>query len=171
MSGRSERAARTPLRHSRLLMDAPTARYTGPVRGQQQVSGPPVDAKLVYRLATSVPDNWIPFVPVAADGSSGTNPVVQLQRRVLVRTEDDGTRTRVHPRGTLLRSDLRQSAESEPPLRIEEEEVPREGVVVTRSFQFGRWFDGRSLLWVGKRKRPGRGEGSSGLRFDVTERA
>jgi hypothetical protein len=138
---------------------------------RQQVSGPPVDANLVYRLATSVPDNWIPFVPVAADGSAGTNPVVQLERRVLVRTEDDGTLTAVHPRGTLLRSDLRQSAESEPPLRIEEEEVPREGVVVTRTFQFGRWIDGRSLLWVGRRKRAGRGEGSSGLRFDVTERA
>jgi len=138
---------------------------------RQQVSGPPVDAKLVYRLATSVPDNWIPFVPVAADGSTGVNPVVQLQRRVLVRTEDDGTRTTVHPRGMLLRSDPRQSPQSEPPLRIEEEEVPREGVVVTRTFQFGRWFDGRSLIWVGRRKRPGRGEGSSGLRFDVTERA
>jgi hypothetical protein len=138
---------------------------------RQQVIGPPVDAQLVYRLATSVPDNWIPFVPVAADGSSGTNPVVQLERRVLIRTEDDGTRTAVHPRGTLLRSDLRQSPESEAPLRIEEEEVPREGVVVTRSFQFGRWFDGRSFVWVGKRKRPGRGEGSSGLRFDVTDRA
>jgi hypothetical protein len=138
---------------------------------RQQVTGPPVDATLVYRLATSVPDNWIPFVPVAADGSSGTNPVVQLQRRVLVRTEDDGTRTTVHPHGALLRSDPRQSPESEPPLRIEEEEVPREGVVVTRTFQFARWFDGRSLLWVGRRKRPGRGEGSSGLRFDVTERA
>ena len=94
---------------------------------RQQVTGAPVDETLVYRLATSVPDNWIPFVPVAADRSSGTNPVVQLQRRVLVRTENDGTRTTVHPRGTLLRSDLRQSPESEPPLRIEEEEVPREG--------------------------------------------
>ena len=33
---------------------------------QQQVSGPPVDAQLVYRLATSVPEHWIPFVPVPA---------------------------------------------------------------------------------------------------------
>ena len=32
------------------------------------------------------------------------------------------------------------------------------------------WFDGRSLLWLGRRKRPGRGEGSSGLRFDVISR-
>ena len=138
---------------------------------QQQITGPPIDAQLIYRLATSVPDNWIPFVPVPAEGSNpGTNPVIQLQRRVLVRTQADGTRYSVQPRGMLLRSDPNQAPETEPQLRIEEEEVPREGTVVTRTFQFGRWFDGRSLLWVGKRKRIGRGEGSSGLRFDVSER-
>ena len=76
----------------------------------------------------------------------------------------------MQPRGMLLRSDPNQAPETEPQLRIEEEEVPREGAVVTRTFQFGRWFDGRSLLWVGKRKRIGRGEGASGLRFDVSER-
>ncbi|HTE47843.1 MAG TPA: hypothetical protein VK636_21560 [Gemmatimonadaceae bacterium] len=138
---------------------------------QQQVDGPPVDAQLIYRLATSVPDNWIPFVPVPAEGSNpGTNPVIQLQRRTLIRTQPDGTRVNVQPYGMLLRSDPTQPASTEPQLRIEEEEVPREGAVVTRTFQFGRWFDGRSLLWVGKRKRIGRGEGPSGLRFDVSEK-
>ena len=29
-----------------------------------------------------------------------------------------------------------------------------------------RWLDGRSVLWLGQRKQVGRGEGSSGLRFD-----
>ena len=38
---------------------------------------------------------------------------------------------------------------------------------MTRAFQFTRWVDGRPLLWLGRRKRAGRGEGSSGLRFDV----
>jgi hypothetical protein len=137
---------------------------------QQQVSGPAIDAQLMYRLATSVPDNWIPFVPVPAEGSTVTNPVIQLQRRVLMRTELDGSTYVAQPRGILLRSDLSQTPDREPALRIEEEEVPREGAVVTRSFQFGRWFDGRSILWVGKRKRVGRGEGSSGLRFDSTDR-
>ena len=135
---------------------------------QQQLSGPPVEAQLIYRLATSVPDNWIPLVPVPAEGSTATNPVIQLQRRVLIRTNPDGSTYVAQPRGILLRSDLSQTADLEPALRIEEEEVPREGAVVTRSFQFGRWFDGRSVLWVGKRKRVGRGEGSSGLRFDTS---
>jgi hypothetical protein len=48
-----------------------------------------------------------------------------------------------------------------------EEEVPREGVRVTRVYQYTRWCDGSSHLWIGRRKRIGRGEGSSGLRFDV----
>ena len=51
-------------------------------------------------------------------------------------------------------------------LSLFEEEVPREGVRVTRSYQFTRWIDGSSHLWVGRRKGVGRGEGSSGLQFD-----
>ena len=138
---------------------------------QQQVSGPPVDAQLIYRLATAVPEHWIPFVPVPAAGSNpGTNPVIQLQRRALLRTETDGERRTIQPKGVLLRTDPRQAPDAEPALRIEEEEVPREGVVVTRAFQFARWMDGRSLLWLGRRKRPGRGEGASGLRFDVVSK-
>lgn len=139
---------------------------------QQQVTGAPVDAQLVYRLATAVPEHWIPLVPVPAEGSSpGTNPVIQLQRRALLRTETNGQRRTIQPKGVLLRTDARQAPDAERPLRIEEEEVPREGAVVTRAFQFARWFDGRSLLWLGRRKRSGRGEGSSGLRFDVVNKA
>ena len=135
---------------------------------QQQVSGPPVEAQLIYRLATAVPEHWIPLVPVPAEGSSpGTNPVIQLQRRALLRTEMNGERRAIQPKGLLLRTDPREAPDTEPPLRIEEEEVPREGAVVTRAFQFARWIDGRSLLWLGRRKRAGRGEGASGLRFDV----
>jgi hypothetical protein len=47
-----------------------------------------------------------------------------------------------------------------------DEEVPREGVVVERIARLGRWIDGSNLLWLANRKRVGRGEGSSGLRFD-----
>lgn len=137
----------------------------------RQFVEPPADAALVYRLATSVPDHWIPLVPVPADGSTpGATPVIQLQRRTILRTDVDGSRRPLHPLGLLLRTDPRRTVDTEPALRIEEEEVPREGAVVERVFQFARWFDGRSLLWLGRRKRPGRGEGASGLRFDVSDR-
>ena len=126
----------------------------------QQVSGAAVAAELVYRLATDVPAHWLPYVPVPAAGNSPTHPVIELQRRAMLRTEADGTRQRVLPRGQLLSQGD----------RLEEEEVPREGVVVERAFQYARWFDGRALLWVGRRKTAGRGEGASGLRFDTLGR-
>jgi len=128
---------------------------------QQHVDGPPVDAQLVYRLATSVPEQWIPFVPVAAAASTAANPVIELQHRAIVRVENDGERRLIEPRGVLLGG--------AGDLRLAEEEVPREGAIVERSFQFARWFDGRALLWLGRRRHAGRGEGSSGLRFDTVE--
>jgi hypothetical protein len=54
-------------------------------------------------------------------------------------------------------------------LDIFEEEIPREGARVTRSYQYARWLDGQPLLWIGRKKTIGRGEGSSGLRFDLAE--
>lgn len=72
-----------------------------------------------------------------------------------------------HPRGQLLRTDTSVLPWQEAPLRIAEEEVGRSGVVVERRFQYARTADGRALLWVGRRKRVGRGEANSGLRFDI----
>jgi hypothetical protein len=132
---------------------------------------PRVGSALVYRLAGSVPEHWLPFAPVSVDPTvAQTNPVIQLERRVLRRLGPDGIRRAVHPKGLLLRSDPSEPPDAEPPLRIEEEEVPREGALVERRFQYARWFDGSTLLWLGRRKGVGRGESSSGLRFDTTRR-
>ena len=49
---------------------------------------------------------------------------------------------------------------------LHEEEVPRAGVIVTRTFQRARWFDGKVHTWLGRQKETGRGEGASGLVFD-----
>jgi hypothetical protein len=54
-------------------------------------------------------------------------------------------------------------------LELFEEEIPREVVRVTRSYQCTRWFDGSTHVWIGRRKEIGRGEGSSALRFDTPE--
>ena len=64
-------------------------------------------------------------------------------------------------RGRLLRPD------GAPPRRIAETEVPRSGIVVTRTRQRARGVDGRILQWVERRRVTGRGEGSSGLAFDT----
>ena len=52
---------------------------------------------------------------------------------------------------------------------IREEEIPREGTRVTRAYQLARWIDGTTFLWLGRRTTTGRGEGSSGLRYDIAE--
>jgi hypothetical protein len=74
-----------------------------------------------------------------------------------------------HPRGSLLRLDPNAAVETDY-LRLEEEEVPRDGIELTRAFNYARDASGRGLLWIGRRKTTGRGEGASGLRFDVIRR-
>ena len=49
---------------------------------------------------------------------------------------------------------------------IHEEEISRAGAIVTRAYQRVRWLDGKTYRWLGRRKQNGRGEGSSGLKFD-----
>jgi hypothetical protein len=117
------------------------------------------DAQLLYRLATDVPFHWFPFVPVRAAGVAPTAGVVQLERRPLVRILADGSSFAPEPRGRILTDAA--------PLRIEEEEVPRSGTDVVRSYQLARWIDGRYVLWSGRQRKTGGGEGSSGLRFDA----
>lgn len=74
-----------------------------------------------------------------------------------------------HPRGSLLRLDPNAPVASDY-LRVEEEEVPRDGIELKRSFNYARDAQGRGLLWIGRSKVTGRGEGHSGLRFDVVSR-
>jgi hypothetical protein len=54
-------------------------------------------------------------------------------------------------------------------LELYEEEVPRAGARVRRAYRLARWTDGSTHLWLGTLKSTGRGEGSSGLRFDAME--
>jgi hypothetical protein len=109
--------------------------------------------KLRYRLTTEVPDYWVPLLPVK------TTQGLRLKRGSVLKT--DGTPEPVHSLGRIL--------ETGQELSLFEEEVPREGVRVTRSYQFTRWIDGSSHFWVGRRKAVGSGEGSSGLKFDSLE--
>jgi hypothetical protein len=74
-----------------------------------------------------------------------------------------------HPRGSILRLDPNAPVDTDY-LRIEEEEVPRDGIEIRRAFNYARDANGRALLWIGRSKVTGRGEGSSGLRFDVIRR-
>ncbi|MGH2451359.1 MAG: hypothetical protein ACRDGE_08840 [Candidatus Limnocylindria bacterium] len=123
----------------------------------------PPRAPIRYRVMTTVPENWIPFVPVHVEGS---NREIQLQRAALPRiVEGDREElVKVQPRTRLLREGLdRTPAEL---YFVHEEEVPRAGSALTQLFQRTRWTDGRVYVWLRVRRQTGRSEGTSGLRFD-----
>lgn len=116
-------------------------------------------ADIRYRLGTTVPENWIPMIAVHEPGSDRE---VRLQRAAMPRLVGISIGPVVEPRGAILREGLPSD-----PYFVHEEEVPRSGARLTRSYQRTRWFDGRVFTWIGRRKQTGRGEGSSGLEFDA----
>jgi hypothetical protein len=108
----------------------------------------PTEAKIRYILGTSVPYNWIPFVPAQIPGS---NRDIRLQR---ARMPDQAASFK----GKII---------DEPaPYFVNEEEVPRTGKSVARTYQFTRTPAGKPVLWIGRKATVWKGEGSSGLAFD-----
>jgi hypothetical protein len=136
--------------------DGPLNRFEAYVdrkRRREQGSPPPPESApgtLRYRLSTEVPDYWLPLIPVL-EGQG-----LRLRRGAVLDTE--GAPASVPALGRILAPGQE--------LSLFEEEVPREGIRVTRSYKLTRWIDGSTHLWVARRKDVGRGEGSSGLRFD-----
>jgi len=122
----------------------------------EEIIGSP--AEIRYLLGTTVPENWIPFLP--AQRSESVQDIA-FQRAAMPQM---GTPPRdvVKAKGVLL---------NEPtlPWFVNEEEVPYAGTAVTRAFQRVRWYDGRTYIWIGRHSETGRGVGSSGLRFDQIE--
>lgn len=121
----------------------------------QHLAGTPAPAVAVrYTLGTEVPENWVPFLPVHIPGGVTD---IRLQRGTMPPFGNPP----VAPvrRGVILN-------ELPAPFYVAEEEVPSTGVLVTRRAQRTRWYGGRTYLWMGRARETGRGEASSGLRFD-----
>ncbi len=119
--------------------------------------------QLKYQLGNSVSENWIPFVPVHQNGS---NREIHFQRASMPRINELFEPHAIRPRTQLLREGINEEDNQQTPYYINEEEVPRAGVKVTGTYQRTRWYNGKVVSWYGRRKKTGRGEGSSGLRFD-----
>lgn len=118
----------------------------------------PSPAELVYLLQTSVPEHWIPLVPVRDPARPDASGAVMLQRGSLL--TQDGSLRPITAQGTLL-------APQVSPWYFHEEEVPRAGLRIARVPAVARWLDGTPYLWVSRRVGAGSGEGSSGLQFDL----
>jgi hypothetical protein len=115
---------------------------------QPPVVPPSAGAVAAYRLGSTVPDYWIPFLPVAVDDGP-----LQLRRGRLP-TAQSG------PRGLFL---------SYPSQTLFFEELPREGIRLQRRYRYARGLDGSTSVWIGRLRSTGTGEGRSGLRFDYLD--
>jgi hypothetical protein len=120
-------------------------------------------AAVAYEVMGSVPENWIPFVPVHVPGD---NRQIQLQRAALPRIVPNGPEppTPVEPRTALLR--VGRDLPAPQGYVLHEEEVSRAGTLMSQAFRRTRAIGGRAVVWVGVTREPGRGGGSSGLAFD-----
>lgn len=120
-------------------------------RQREAASPPSTDTLPRYRLGTEVPEFWIPLLPEEGH---------RLRRAAAPRFTDTGIEE-LEPQGRLL--------EVGKTLVLLDEEVPREGVRIARRCRFARSVSGQPVLWMARQKGPGKGETSSGLRFDVVE--
>jgi hypothetical protein len=128
---------------------------------QTGVLPPPIidsTAAIRYLLGTSVPENWIPFLPVQKPNSVQD---IHFQRAAMPKLGVPPVDV-VKAKGVLLN-------EVPAPYFIHEEEIPYSGTIVTRAIQRARWYNGQTYLWFGRYRETGRGQGGSNLRFDQIE--
>ncbi|MGB7786919.1 MAG: hypothetical protein WBL27_12525 [Salinimicrobium sp.] len=110
------------------------------------------EAKVRYVLGNTVPANWIPFIPVNKKKSNGSiSNEIWLQRARLPQAPP--------PKSRIL-------SEIQPVFLLEEQEVTREGITINRRFQRTRWINGKTYVWIGRKKSVGSGEGYANLSFD-----
>jgi hypothetical protein len=119
-------------------------------------------AVLNYRIESRVPANWTPLLAVLANPNDPTDPSIEFEKAAMLHPTSTGVDI-VPTLGRFLKpSDVVAHA----PYRIVAEEVPRDGLRLTRTLSRSRWWDGSTHLWVGRRRVLGAGEAQSGLRFD-----
>lgn len=111
-----------------------------------------------YLLSSTVPSNWIPLLPVELDGGAGTL-VQRLKRGAML--QPDGS--------NIVHTGRSQALNVTANLLLYDEEVPRDGVHITRRRRATRWIDGSTWLWTAFRNETGSGEGSAGLQFDQVQ--
>lgn len=132
-----------------------------------EVLDPLEGVEIRYQLQNEVPCNWIPFVPANFGAGPGQDPDVRMvrsrMRRVLPNIDalvnPANQVTHVLPETHLVQEDRM-------PYYIYDEELLKSGIKVSTTYQRTRWIDGKTYVWVGRRKTAGRGEAWSNLQFD-----
>jgi len=111
----------------------------------------------IWRLETSVPENWIPLLPTPGRADDDDYLLVQGTMLRYTRTTAGALdAVPILPASLALR----------PGGTIPEREIPREGVSLQRRRRLARWTDGSTSQWWARRRTVGHGEASSGLAYD-----
>jgi hypothetical protein len=108
---------------------------------------------IAYTIEQSVPDQWIPMIPVLSQAGS-----LLLRRGTMDVPGPGGTIIQLQPHSSILQPGT--------PFYLTERVVTPTGVEVQKYLRRCRWTDGSTLVWMGRRTTPGRGPGWSGLKFD-----
>jgi len=125
------------------------------------------DAAIHYKIGSIVPPNWIPFIPIRQGGVDSRQ--IQLRRAAMPRIIRGRPTERIRPKTELLKTGYDPLSNKWNPYFLHQQEVPRSGVIIDRSWQRSRWMNGKTHTWLGRRVRNGRGEANSGLEFDQVE--
>lgn len=124
------------------LQDEPGNRFMGPLAR--------------YKLKSYVPPYWIPYVARKLTGSNEDNP---LDGQIILRR--GRTKTKLEsPENQYKGVMLDEST------YVYEEEVPRTGIFLKRTWQLARDINGEIYSWLGRKKSLDMRRRSSGLRFD-----
>ena len=111
----------------------------------------------VWRLATSVPENWIPFLPTRGRADDDDYLLIQGAMVRYTRAADGSlSSVPILPAGLMLRAGG----------TLPEREIPREGRTLHRTLRLARWVDGGRVRWWSRRATVGHGQASSGLAYD-----
>ena len=113
----------------------------------------------VYRLLSSAPPYWTPFTPEIVGGYV-TNRLIRGRMGewdLLGELKE----TLAGGQGHIMQPNA--------PMALQEEEIPRGAIEVTRSYQAARDTTGQLVVWSGYKKRPGKAEAASGRETDKIE--
>jgi hypothetical protein len=123
-----------------------------------------------YKAGTLMAENRIPFIPVVVEQSQASKferRAVVLQRAAVPRVSDDFEPVRIRPRSRLLGYNGKPEDQKPDPLFIFEEEIPRTGIELGLVWKRTRWFNGKTCVWLSRRKSVGSGEIDANFRFDT----
>ena len=114
-----------------------------------------------YHVQTVVADYWIPLVPEQSE------KVHSFPRWSLWKWRPMACRRRSNPRVCCCVPPIPGARSG---YGFSRKRFRARGAQVDRLYRYARWQeDGRMSMWTARRRRVGRGEGSSGLRFDTLD--